>query len=233
MRADQASLGLVADRRPKETDFVVGNIVLALKPGRSDRVLEIGCGDGKFLERIAPRVAGCTAVDLSPVGLARVRQALRGPANTTYSAGVSEALPFQDVTFSIVVINAVMYALGSYEEGERTVAEVRRVLQGGGIAYFGEIPTVDEGHGAHSSGRLLGRTLAKLRRHGLRTTFHLLWERRHEPVHIIAPDTFLYWSRETFTALLEKHGFQVAQVFPHETPSGVTSRLNYVAICPS
>lgn len=230
LRGEYASLEAVADRRPEDTAFVVENIVSVLKPGPTDRVLDIGCGDGEFLKRVAPLVARSAAVDLSPVGLAKLRGHLPSSTNALLSAGVSEALPFRDAAFSMVMINSVLYALGSYEEAERTVAEVRRVLTAGGIAYFGEVPTVDERKGARPSRSLLGTIQAKLKRHGLRGVLRILRERLREPLQIVAPDTFLFWPPRDFTALLEKHGFRVAQALRHRTLAGLTTRLNYVAV---
>ena len=220
----------VADRGLGDTEFIAGQIAAVLQPGPEDRLLDIGCGDGALLRRVAPGVARAAALDLSPVALARVKQSLSGSGQMFCTAGISEAIPFCDAAFTMVVINSVLYALGSYEEAERTVIEVRRVLRRGGIAYFGEIPTIDERKGARPGGGPLGTMWMKLKRHGPRTICRLFWERRRETVQIIAPDTFLYWGREAFVATLGKHAFRVEQVLPHRVLSGITSRLNYVAV---
>lgn len=229
LRGEYGSLEAVADRKPQDTAVVVTNILSVLPFDRHDHVLDIGCGNGEFLHRVTPLVGWSVGVDLSPVGLSLLKGSLT--ACTPFLCGaISEALPFQDAVFSKVVINSVLYALGSYEEAERTIAEVRRVLTPAGLAYFGEVPTLDERRSARPHSGLFGTAFAKLKRHGLRTVLRLLRERRHQHVQVIAPETFLYWSREAFVAVLEKHGFHVSQVLAHSTLSGPTSRLNYVAI---
>ena len=53
-------------------------IALAFRPAPSDRVIEIGPGDGALTRRIAPRVASLTAVEVDPDLAASIRSALPG-----------------------------------------------------------------------------------------------------------------------------------------------------------
>jgi len=229
LRGEHGLLEAVADRRSLDTAFVARRILCVLPVESGDRILDIGCGDGEFLRRVTPLVNWAVGIDLSSRGLLQVRSRL-GDSKTLFCCGLSEALPFPTGLFSKVVINSVLYALGSHEEAERTVGEVRRVLSPQGLAYFGEVPTLDERRGAKPRSGVLGTAVAKFRRHGIRTLLRLLRERRHAALQIISPDTFLYWRKEEFAALLEKHGFEISLVFPHKTLSGPTTRLNYVAV---
>lgn len=53
-------------------------IALAFRPAPSDRVIEIGPGDGALTRRIAPRVFSLTAVEVDPDLAASLRSSLQG-----------------------------------------------------------------------------------------------------------------------------------------------------------
>lgn len=95
--------------------------------GRSDRILDIGCGTcilEEGLEETNPVVVG---LDLTPemlsFALSKRLNCVRGLVN-----GDAEALPFQDSAFDIVISCYV----AKYCDLERFVAEAARVLRPGG-----------------------------------------------------------------------------------------------------
>jgi SAM-dependent methyltransferase len=94
---------------------------------RGRRVLEVGCGTGRFAallaERHACRVWG---VDVSAEMLAVARQ--RVPRGVGLKLAAAEDLPFRDGTFERVVMTLVVHHL----DRPRAFAELIRVLQPGG-----------------------------------------------------------------------------------------------------
>ena len=229
LRAEHLGLEAVADRAtPASTAIAVENIFSLLLLHANDTLMDIGSGDGQFLRRAAPQVSRCAALDVSCKAVAELRTRLREHPNIIYACAVSEQLPFRSSSFSVVVINSVMHYLG-YDEARRTLAETFRVLVPGGLAYFGEIPTIDERTTEDSSAGLVRRGWTKIRREGFGALMHRLRSMREQPALIIAPNTFLYWPKDAFLPLLHEHGFQVERVATHRTIGGLTSRLNYLA----
>jgi SAM-dependent methyltransferase len=73
-----------------------------------DRVLDVGCGSGVFLELAAARGARAHGLDASPALLARARARVPG---ADLRAGDMEALPWPDATFDLVCgFNAFFFA---------------------------------------------------------------------------------------------------------------------------
>lgn len=96
--------------------------VLALAP---KHVLEIGCGDGAFAERLQARLEHpVTAIDISPrmVELARAR-------GLTTSIGDAIALPFPDASFDCVIANWMLYHVTDLNSA---LGEIVRLLRPGG-----------------------------------------------------------------------------------------------------
>lgn len=106
--------------------------LLALQPGES--VLDVGCGIGRDLLRMAPLVGGSGSVvgfDISAalVEHARQRMAEAGFANGRVLHGDSGPLPFPDATFDAVHTNLVLQFA---DDLEGTLAEMVRVTRPGG-----------------------------------------------------------------------------------------------------
>lgn len=93
--------------------------------GRGAQVLEVGCGTGLVLERIAAFAREAHGIDLSPKMLDRARS--RG---LTVQEGSATALPFADETFDVTCSFKV---LAHIPEIERALAEMARVTKSGGV----------------------------------------------------------------------------------------------------
>jgi ubiquinone/menaquinone biosynthesis C-methylase UbiE len=104
----------------------------ALAPGR--RALELGCGTGVFLERVAPCGARIVGLDLSPELLAKARARLGDVASVSLQRGNAEALPFATASFDVVYGSSVLHHL----DLDRALQEVFRVLRPGGRCVFAE-----------------------------------------------------------------------------------------------
>ncbi len=114
--------------------------LLSLKPRR---VLELGCGAGLILSRVAPHVERYVGTDFSPASLAHAqslidqREALKGRASVLQRA--AHELEGIEGGFDLVVLNSVV----QYFPGE---AYLRRVLEGargllnkGGAIFIGDV----------------------------------------------------------------------------------------------
>jgi ubiquinone/menaquinone biosynthesis C-methylase UbiE len=88
-------------------------------------VLEVGCGTGLVLERIARFARSARGVDLSPGMLARARE--RG---LDVTEGSATDLPFADASFDVTCSFKV---LAHVPQIERALAEMARVTRPGGI----------------------------------------------------------------------------------------------------
>jgi ubiquinone/menaquinone biosynthesis C-methylase UbiE len=91
---------------------------------RGARVLEVGCGTGLILERIARVAERAVGIDLSPGMLEQARQ--RG---LDVHEGMATALPFDDASFDLVYSFKV---LAHVPEIEKALAEMVRVTRPGG-----------------------------------------------------------------------------------------------------
>ena len=102
-------------------DRIESSIVIEHAAGM--RVLEVGCGTGLVLEKVAPIAASAVGVDLSAgmIGKARARglEVVRGSAT---------ALPFAAASFDVVYSFKV---LAHVPEIERALSEIARVTTAG------------------------------------------------------------------------------------------------------
>jgi ubiquinone/menaquinone biosynthesis C-methylase UbiE len=116
-----------ADRR---ADLFVARA--ALGPGR--RALELGCGTGVFLEKVARSGALIHGLDLSEELLAKARARLGAFANVTLDQGNAEQMPYEDQAFDAVYGSSVLHHL----DLDAALREVHRVLRPGGRLVFAE-----------------------------------------------------------------------------------------------
>ncbi len=98
-------------------------------------VLDLGCGTGELLHKIAARwpETACAGVDLSPNMVTVAREKL-GP-RAEIALGDAEALPFPDGRFQTVVCCDSFH---HYPRPGAVLEEVRRVLQPGGVFLLGD-----------------------------------------------------------------------------------------------
>ena len=98
-----------------------------------DRVLDIGCGPGRFTLELARLGAQVVAADISPVQLELHRRYTSSVEESVADRVVADvlALPFADDAFDVTVCygGAVSYVL---DDAPRAVAELTRVTRPGG-----------------------------------------------------------------------------------------------------
>jgi ubiquinone/menaquinone biosynthesis C-methylase UbiE len=103
-------------------DLVVGEADL-----RGRRVLDVGCGTGRFAAALAERAgAKVWAIDPSLEMLEVARR--NAPPGVGFKTGSAESLPFKDAWFERVTMRLVVHLL----DRPRALAEARRVLGAGG-----------------------------------------------------------------------------------------------------
>jgi ubiquinone/menaquinone biosynthesis C-methylase UbiE len=93
----------------------------------AERVLEVGCGTGRWLVELQSVVPWVYGLDWSP---GMLRQARRQPGQLALTCGQANRLPFSDATFELVFC---VNALHHFEHPHAFVAETRRLLRPGGI----------------------------------------------------------------------------------------------------
>ncbi|QEI40981.1 Phthiotriol/phenolphthiotriol dimycocerosates methyltransferase [Dolichospermum sp. UHCC 0315A] len=101
-------------------------------------VLDLGCGTGRLLNRLATQFPEITAtgLDLSPQMLRIARQNNRHRPRLIYLEGNAEHLPFAEGQFD-AVFNTISFL--HYPQPEQVLNEVARVLSPGGKFYLVDI----------------------------------------------------------------------------------------------
>jgi len=130
VRREYASEEKLAARRCAWSEWLEGPnsedvAFRAVAEWQPERVLEVGCGEGEFAERLGCKLRGeVVALDISPrmVELARAR-------GVDACVGDVQKLPFDDGSFDVAVANWMLYHVPDLERG---LAELARVLRRGG-----------------------------------------------------------------------------------------------------
>lgn len=113
-------------------------------PGQ--RVLDLGGGCGQIAFYIAEIAKEVVLADGAKEALAVAKKNLAHLANVTYQLVDIQALPlpFGDNSFDRVVCYSVVHYLRDYDEFERLILELLRVVKPGGNILVGEIPLADK-----------------------------------------------------------------------------------------
>lgn len=83
----------------------------AAGPGPFSFVLEAGCAEGLFTERLCARARRVTALDISPTALLRARKRLSGLAADFAEADLRDFSPPPGARYDLVVLGDVLYYL--------------------------------------------------------------------------------------------------------------------------
>ena len=97
------------------------------------RVLEVGCGTGRFLETVIDGGHQAYGVDPSPDMLKISESKYSGRANVKFEIGEGANLPYEDEQFDFVYSIRTLNQTESREYAFRTIAELIRVTKPGGI----------------------------------------------------------------------------------------------------
>ena len=117
--------------------FAVLDPVLLRRMGPPSRVLDLGCGEGRFARRL--RAQGFDVVGIDPT-VALIETARTRDPDGDYRVGIAENLPFATAAFDMVVS---YLSLCDIADLDRAVAESARVLRPGGRFLFANLSSIN------------------------------------------------------------------------------------------
>jgi SAM-dependent methyltransferase len=132
--------------RPQYDDWLDRHAEL-LRRSEDVPVIDLGCGYGCDTLYLAERGYRVIACDLSEEALRRIRMHI--PETETRQFNVLNGLPFTDASARAVVADLSLHYF-SWRDTVRVVADIRRVLEPGGVllARFNSVRDVNYGAGA-------------------------------------------------------------------------------------
>jgi SAM-dependent methyltransferase len=112
---------LPEDLHPPDLELRLGHMRAGVRPG--DRVLDLGCGDGRFTAELARLGTAPIGVDIAQAAIGRARA--KHPELDFRLVPFEGPLPFDDVSFDVVWASEVIEHVA---DTARWLSEVRRVL---------------------------------------------------------------------------------------------------------
>ncbi|MHC5939081.1 amino acid adenylation domain-containing protein [Nostoc sp.] len=128
--------------------------ILALQP---KRVLEIGCGTGLILFRIAPECTKYWGTDFSPVSLNYIQQQLQKqemPQVTLYQQMATDFDKVETAAFDAVILNSVIQYFPSIDYLIRVLEGAVKATAPGGFIFIGDVRSLPLLQAFHTSVQL-------------------------------------------------------------------------------
>lgn len=115
----------------RSKDTTLPWLLEAIKPMPSDRLLDVGCGTGRFAVSMASLVATVVGIDLTAEMLQQAKQLQLDSniSNVEWQQGDVANLPFNENEFTIVTSRAMLHHV---IEPARVIAEMKRVCAANG-----------------------------------------------------------------------------------------------------
>jgi SAM-dependent methyltransferase len=104
-------------------------LITLAAPGSDECALDLGCGVGHTLRRIAPLVAFAVGADATLEMMQAGRAGVVSAPNAAFAQSDATALPFADGTFDLATCRLAAH---HFSDAAAAFREVRRVLRGGG-----------------------------------------------------------------------------------------------------
>jgi len=119
------------------------SIVRLISPRGEEEALDVGCGGGHMATALAPLVHELVAIDLAPQMLFQtsVLAGEKGISNVRPCLADVQSLPFSSEAFDIVACRIVLHHV---LDAGKAVAEMGRVLKGGGKLFIQDILGADD-----------------------------------------------------------------------------------------
>ncbi|WP_379129610.1 amino acid adenylation domain-containing protein [Paenibacillus sp. sgz500958] len=113
------------------------DIIKSLKP---KKVLEVGCGTGMILFKIAPVCEEYVGVDLSRIGLEYIHSNLNDTMNVRlYQKSADDLGELQSETFDTIILNSVIQYFPSGEYLQEVIAKLLGMLSKDGSLFIGDV----------------------------------------------------------------------------------------------
>jgi SAM-dependent methyltransferase len=218
---------LTGRTRPSLTEFVNDQITgkVELKPGSV--VVDIGCGNGAFLQKAANKgvqTNGGRLIGILPTEeeARRLRQHLNAAGKDVISIQVGRlgGTGLSDGIADVVVSNSVFILLDNKEAAIEALLEIKRIAKPGCTVFIGELPDRDEMAGRTYGNSISAWLLWVLRNRGLkafiascRQTLKALLTK--EPF-IVSTKKVFHCDPQDFNNLLHAHGFNVLECYRHK-----------------
>jgi len=124
----------IAPRRVHQyLDAEIGHVLSRIRP--TDLVLELGCGYGRVMEKLAPAAGTVVGIDTSRSSLRLGRELLSRSSNCRLLQMSAVALGFRDRVFDLVV--CIQNGISAFSVDRRAlIAESIRVTRAGGRVLF-------------------------------------------------------------------------------------------------
>lgn len=124
--------------------------ILALRP---DRVLDIGCGTGLLLFRLAPRCSYYLGTDFSSAALDYLRRWLSGVGRSVHLSHrpADDFSEIEPASFDTVVLNSVVQHFPSLEYLMQVLAGAVTAVRPGGAVFIGDVRSLPAAEAFYSS----------------------------------------------------------------------------------
>jgi pristinamycin I synthase-3/4 len=140
---------------PGEMWLWVDQTVARLKELNAERVVEIGCGTGLLLKRLAPECASYTGIEFSAVALSRLSAYLSGRDELScveLKQGLAHELGFLgDASVDLVILNSVVQYFPDVQYLIDVLQEAMRVTKRGGHIFVGDVRSLPLLEAYHTS----------------------------------------------------------------------------------
>ncbi|MEM5433260.1 NodS methyl transferase (plasmid) [Cupriavidus taiwanensis] len=124
------------DTNPYEHERHRHMLRLSLAQGRVTNALEVGCAAGAFTEKLVDHCHRLTVIDVVPQAIARARERLKEPANTTWIVSDVKDFSTHD-KFDLIVVAEVLYYLDNLADMQSTIRNLAGMLVPAGQLVFG------------------------------------------------------------------------------------------------
>src|SRR5262249_25463849 len=140
---------------PDEMRIWVEETVARVQALRPSRVLEIGCGTGLLLTRLAGNCTAYTGTDFSASALAQLRRYLKTRddlAHVDLKHGLAHDLAFvPEASVDVVVLNSIVQYFPDIDYLVDVLAEAMRVARDGGHIFIGDVRSLPLLEAFHTS----------------------------------------------------------------------------------
>jgi ubiquinone/menaquinone biosynthesis C-methylase UbiE len=103
-------------------------VILNAVPAGCRAALDVGCGDGMLVRRLATRCGSVTGIDRDAPMIRLARERLEGTANVSFLEGDFLAHPFPEASFDFACANTALHHM----DFAAALAKLTRVLRPGG-----------------------------------------------------------------------------------------------------